>query len=97
MSERTQPNIYSLIAPMKLLLVVAVVVCLLSALASWVIEQPVQTASASAEEPALPSPALDEKRCNALGKCVAPCLLARIERIWYHAAVCALQISPRSF
>jgi lipoprotein-anchoring transpeptidase ErfK/SrfK len=56
MSEKTQPNIYSLIASMKVLLIVAVAVCLLSTLASWMIESPVQTAIARAEEAEPPSP-----------------------------------------
>jgi len=58
MSERTQYDVSSLIAPMKVLLVLAMVVCLLSTLAGWVIGLPVQTALAVmvVEDTVPPSP-----------------------------------------
>ena len=55
MSERTQANICSLVAPMKMLLIVAVAVFLLSTLALWVTGLPVQAAAA---EDTAPSPTL---------------------------------------
>jgi len=55
MSERTQSNICFLVAPMKVLLIVALAVFLLSMLAVWVTGLPVQAASAAAEDTA-PSP-----------------------------------------
>jgi len=57
MSERTQSNICFLVAPMKVLLIVALAVFLLSMLAVWVTGLPVQAASAAAEDTA-PSPTL---------------------------------------
>lgn len=56
MNERTQSNIYSLIAPMKVLLIVALAVFLLSILALWATGLTVQAAFAAAEDTA-PSPA----------------------------------------
>jgi lipoprotein-anchoring transpeptidase ErfK/SrfK len=47
MSDRTQFSVYSLLAPMQMLLIVALAVFLLSALGMWVTGLPVQTASAA--------------------------------------------------
>ncbi len=58
MSERIQHNICSLIALMKILLIVAVAVFILSTLANWMIGQPVQTDVARAEAAETPSPTL---------------------------------------
>lgn len=52
MRQRTQFNVYSAIGPMKMLLVLATAVCLLSALAGWVTGLPVPTALAVAEDAA---------------------------------------------
>jgi lipoprotein-anchoring transpeptidase ErfK/SrfK len=54
MNKRTQSSVYFLVVPMKVLLIVATAVCLLSTLASWVLARPVQTALARAEGAAPP-------------------------------------------
>ena len=49
MSERNQPNIFSLMSLMRVLLTVALAVFLMSTLAVWVMGLPVQAASAASE------------------------------------------------
>jgi lipoprotein-anchoring transpeptidase ErfK/SrfK len=50
MGERTQYDVSSLIAPLKVLLILATVVCLLSTLVGWVIGLPIQSALAVVED-----------------------------------------------
>jgi len=52
MNERIQPNLNILIAPLTVLMIVAIAVCLLAVLAGWLVNLPVQPALAVAQNPA---------------------------------------------
>jgi len=70
MSERPQYDVSSLIVPMKVLLILAMVVCLLSTLVGWAIGLPVQAepavAADTASSPASPTPATATESTNPL-------------------------------
>jgi lipoprotein-anchoring transpeptidase ErfK/SrfK len=52
MNERVQSNLHALIAPLTVLMTMAMVVCLLAVLAGWLVNLPVQPALAIAQNPA---------------------------------------------
>ena len=52
MNERIQPNLNILIAPLTVLMIVAIAVCLLAVLAGWLVNLPVRPALAVAQNPA---------------------------------------------